>query len=228
MKQINNYYINNIEFNKQYYFTSFTSFINYGYNIQHYYASQSQYIGIHTMLRQYEQDSYKLNSQSYYVIDILYQDIGDKILQNSISLSCNNIVYNDGGNNILYKSGTYENYGNIIYQSGLIIITSKSLIDDLNTYQWDYLQYKTVVNVHQYNLYCNIKSYQYNYSTNPSLYTTQSVLKDQFTSSYNPYITSVRIYDNDNNHILTTTLSHPLKKNKDSDQTIHIKFLKYL
>lgn len=135
MKPLDSFYINNISFNKQYQFTSFTLFRNQGYMVQNYSSSQPWYISIDNTLKQYDTNVYKINTQSYYLITMSRQDIGTKILQSSVQLSCNGVIYIDNGNNILYKSGSSNNYGNIFYQAGMVVITSKNLIDDLDTYQ---------------------------------------------------------------------------------------------
>ena len=135
MKQLDSFYINNIIFNKQYQFTSFAQYTGSGYSIQNYSYSQDQYTSINCLLSQYDTNIYRLNSQSYYVLTILKQDIGNKLLQNSIEILCSGSIYIDGGDSVLYKSGSNENYGNIFYQSGLIVITSSSLITDLNSVQ---------------------------------------------------------------------------------------------
>jgi len=53
-------------------------------------------------------------------------------------------------------------------------------------------------------------------------------LLSQYTASYQPYITTIRLYDSNDIHIATTTLSYPMKKSKEVDQTIKIKLLNYI
>lgn len=139
----------------------------------------------------------------------------------------------DGEGNILISgSGLFAPnsvVGNIIYQHGIITITNENNTDPLNindfvdstnvtcsfssSYTILETQYKTT-----------IRESEFNFSLNPSLTSgSEGALYDFVTGSYfSPYITTVGLY-NDNQELLAIgKLSQPLPTSKTTDTNIFI------
>ena len=225
MKQIQSSYINTLTYNKDYIYFNTQSLLSSGSYIEVYTSPSNQYLSIDTLLSQYNNNNvYIRNTQQYCYIRLNPQIVADGIKKQSVLIQIDDISYVDR-DGVIYQSGSLVNNGNVYYTSGIIILTNDNLINDIELLTT--LSFKNTVTVQQFNINCSIKSTQFNYSTNPSLYTS-SVLLTQYKQFYQPYITSIRLYDNNNIHIATTTLSKPMKKNKQIDQTFNIQLLNYL
>ena len=72
--------------------------------------------------------------------------------------------------------------------------------------------------------FCRINHNEYNYSTNPTYLSGSKIrVKTQASDLPVSYITSVGLY-NDNNELLATAkLSEPLKKSSDTEFTIRVR-----
>jgi len=127
----------------------------------------------------------------------------------------------------LYIDG--EVVGDIIYTHGIAIITSGSIANELDTaynnvtssYSWKSNQPILVGNYH-----CKIKNYEFNYSQNPSAQVSGSdaVLADFATGSYfNPYITTIGLYNDSSELVAVAKLGTPIPKSPDTDMSFVIK-----
>ena len=86
------------------------------------------------------------------------------------------------------------------------------------------LQFNNTVELNSSVYFCRINHNEYNYSTNPT-YLSGSKIRVKTQSSDLPvsYITTVGLY-NDNNELLATAkLSEPLKKSSDTEFTIRVR-----
>ena len=74
---------------------------------------------------------------------------------------------------------------------------------------------------------CNIGKEEFNASTNQSILSDipNKKLKSIVTSSaWNPYITTVGLYDQDNNLLVVGKLGQPIKKSEKYDTSFIIRF----
>jgi len=156
----------------------------------------------------------------------------------------------DDGEGSLYISGSvYTNVGNVIYSHGQIILTDEVVaayyIDNTNTLA--NLSWKSNLPIYTYNYNIKVGDYEYNFTQNPSaqsgsyavdvdgnLYTSTSsgsrlirttgVLADNVTgSAFQPYITTVGLYNDANELLAVAKLGQPLPKSANTEMTIQIK-----
>jgi hypothetical protein len=149
-----------------------------------------------------------------------YINPGSFIFYNGISKA----LTDDGEGNILYNS---EIVGNIFYSHGIITITSTLLSDLFNfiessdvtcSFQSSYTIYET-----QYK--CTIRENEYNFTLNPSTISgsTEGTIYGFVTESYfSPYITTIGLYDEQQNLLAVGKLAQPLPSSPTTDTTILI------
>lgn len=148
--------------------------------------------------------------------------------------------------------GDDQRCGLIFYQAGVCVLTSSvfqgmlssscemnsgtedmeailtgSSIDDianaLRTRMYN-LQFNNTVELNSSVYFCRINHNEYNYSTNPTYLSGSKIrVKTQASDLPVSYITTVGLY-NDNNELLATAkLSEPLKKTSDTEFTIRVR-----
>ena len=143
----------------------------------------------------------------------------------------------DNGEGNLYAVGTLltEPVGIVVYTHGMIILTDQALMTNFtsSTVTVDFQSARTI---HEVQYKCTIRENEFNYSLNPSLLsgsnfvnpllTTGSVstlgqVYDFVTGSFfSPYITTIGLY-NDNDELLAVAkLSQPLPTSRTTDMSI--------
>lgn len=134
--------------------------------------------------------------------------------------------YDDGEGN-LKNSLTRDKVGNVIYSHGQIVITDETLatyyLDQENTKQP--LSWKSNQPIYTYNYNIKISDYEYNFTMNPTAQTgSDGQLADNVTGSYfQPYITTVGLYNDANELIAVGKMSQPLPKSANTEMTIQVK-----
>lgn len=106
----------------------------------------------------------------------------------------------------------YDGGGTYIYENKLLY-TTMSFTSSFTLYE------------HQYT--CNVRQNEYNFTLNPSTISasTSGALYDFATGSYfNPYVTTVGLYDNDQNLLAVGKMSIPVKIPHNSDITFIVNF----
>jgi len=186
------------------------------------------------------------------VIAIPQNLFGDQIKPGSFYYSHpSGSIIDDGEGNILLTPGN-EPVGNIIYQHGLIILTSSgSKTTGANLYGAgvygtasyggdtgiDMLSiFVTSSNVtcsfsSSYTIYetlfkCTLRENEFNFTQNPSAIEDQTIGKmyDYTTGSYfAPYITTIGLYNKDRELLAVGKLSQPLPSSRTTDMTIYVK-----
>ncbi len=143
----------------------------------------------------------------------------------------------DNGEGNLYAVGTLltEPVGIVVYTHGMIILTDQALMTNF-TSSTVTIDFQSARTIHEVQYKCTIRENEFNYSLNPSLLsgsnfvnpllTTGSVntlgqVYDFVTGSFfSPYITTVGLY-NDNNELLAVAkLSQPLPTSRTTDMSI--------
>jgi hypothetical protein len=160
---------------------------------------------------------------------------GDYIQPNSFIFkeSSNNLIITDDGEGNLNVSGSGigEGYcGNIIYSHGLAIITSDQYLDPLNvqdlvTESNVTCSFSSSFDIYETQYKATINEFEYNFSLNPSIISgsTDGTIYDFVTGSYfTPYVTTVGLYDDDQNLLAVGKLSQPLPISRTTDTTIFI------
>lgn len=128
--------------------------------------------------------------------------------------------------------------GYVFYKQGMII-TSDPRYRYQNIFlgngNWNYtnrdyeLKYRATKQVEEVSILCEVKRNEYNVSSNPSLRIdstdTDTRLKNMVTGSdFRPYITQIGLYNDNGDLLAIGKLGSPLKKRRDVDVTINVKF----
>jgi hypothetical protein len=150
---------------------------------------------------------------------------GDNIQPNSFYYKTSNGTYvDDGQGNIISGS---DIVGNIVYQHGMIILTtgSDSVINTFATSSNVTCSFSSSYSIYETQYKCTIRENEFNFSQNPTLLSGSSddTLYDFATGSYfTPYITTVGLYDEQQNLVAIGKLSQPLPSSRTTDMTIYI------
>lgn len=149
---------------------------------------------------------------------------------------------NDDGEGNLYISGSLPRryVGDIIYSHGLAIITDTKYSSNSVTY----IEFKSSQPIFTHNYHCKLRESEFNFTYNPStlsgsmktgydntgeIYTTpvnisDGVINSRLTGSeFQPYITTVGLYNDANQLIAVGKMSRPVPKSANTDMTITVK-----
>jgi len=166
------------------------------------------------------------NNDEISVLSIPSTQFGEYIMPSSYS---DNTMSDDGQGNLL--SGSIK-VGNIIYGAGLIIYTESGSggINSFTNPQW-----QSSLTIFETQYKCTIRANEFNYSLNPSLLSTplrgqdgillsgSSQYSDFVTGSdFSPFVTTVGLYDEEQNLLAVGKLSQPLPTSQTTDTTILI------
>ena len=128
--------------------------------------------------------------------------------------------------------------GYVFYKQGMII-TSDPRFRYQNLFlgngNWNYtnrdyeLKYRATKQIEEVSILCEIKRNEYNVSSNPSLRIdatdTDPRLQNMVTGSdFRPYITQIGLYNDTGDLLAIGKLGSPLKKRRDVDVTVNVKF----
>lgn len=152
----------------------------------------------------------------------LYVDIGF-VDTGYVDEATEDVTENTNGS--IISSTTGQLVGNIIYEHGLVIITDKALALILKSSPAVNLFWKSNQPIYTYNYNIKLSDYEFNLTLNPTaLSGSNGDLADNVTGSYfQPYITTVGLYNDSNELIAVGKLSQPLPKSNNTETTIQIK-----
>jgi hypothetical protein len=179
------------------------------------------------------------------VISIPSNLFGNFLQPGTVSISNGTITLTDDGNgNMIHNS---EKYGDVIYEHGIIILTSDGITSNAG---YGYVSYGTATygvateniinsfatgsnitcsfnsayNIFETQYKCTIRENEFNFSTNPTQISGSSnsgVLYDFATGSFfTPYATTVGLYDNAYNLLAVAKLAQPLPLSAVTDTSI--------
>ena len=136
----------------------------------------------------------------------------------------------DGQGNLISES---NHYGNIIYHAG--IVTHTGLNGEGGNFNFSGSQWESTITIYESQYKCTIRANEYNYSLNPSLLSPsirkqnkilnsgEAQYADFVTSSdFAPFITTVGLYDDNQNLLAVAKLGQPLPTSQTTDTTILI------
>jgi len=170
------------------------------------------------------------------VISIPSRLFGNYIQPNSFIWKSSSFTIIDDGEGNLISGSTI--YGNIFYYQGLAIITSGSSADILNfvTSSAVTCSFSSSLTIYETQYKCTIRSNEFNATLNPSAEVSGSILSysgsyfyqpnggvptDNVTGSYfAPYVSTVGLYDEDQNLLAVGKLAQPLPTSATTDITI--------
>lgn len=172
--------------------------------------------------------SFIISSSDYYILDDGYGNLKDfkYILSGALYVSSSYVDYNYIKE---YSSGSGIDVGNIFYTFGLSVITNplyQNLFPLPTTGSISY-SFKNEWNIYENYIYCKIKSEHFNLSYNPTLLKpngSEGEILDFATGSFSPYMTSIGLY-NDNNELLAVAkIGQPIYISPEIDMNIIIKY----
>lgn len=152
----------------------------------------------------------------------------------------NNLIDDGEGNLILSGSSPTQYVGDVIYPHGIICITD----DTFKTSQVRNVTFKSSHPIFTHNYHCKLRESEFNFTYNPSaltsslkttydnqsnIYSTSSnvadgLLNDNVTgSAFQPYITTVGLYNDANQLIAVGKLNRPVPKSANTEMTIIVK-----
>jgi hypothetical protein len=137
---------------------------------------------------------------------------------NSVSGS----LRDDGEGNLISSSLVI---GNIIYSHGIAIITRQDAILPFISSSILTMSFDSTYTIHETQYKCTIRESEFNYSYNKSLLSgsIKDQVKDFVTSSFfNPYITTVGLYNDNQDLLAIAKLSQPLPSSRTTDMNIII------
>lgn len=154
-------------------------------------------------------------------------------------------IVDDGEGNLYMKCSNPKKYvGNVIYTHGQIIITDEIIANYLMNYVSGTISWKSNQPIYTHNYHCKVRESEFNHTYNPSavqstvktLYyndgevysttksTSTGVLNNNVTGSdFQPYITTVGLYNDANELIAVGKLGQPIPKSANTDMTFIVK-----
>jgi hypothetical protein len=170
---------------------------------------------------------------------------GEYLKPGSVIISNGTITLQDDGNgNMLYNS---QKYGDVIYEHGVIIITSDgitgqggyggvvygsgvyglgvaNLINSFATGSNITCSFSSSFNIYETQYKCTLRENEFNFTQNPTAVSSSlnsGVLYDFATGSFfTPYVTMVGLYDNSYNLLAVAKLAQPLPTSAVTDTSI--------
>ena len=162
-----------------------------------------------------------------------------------IPIGYSSTVVDDGEGNLYLKCSNPKKYvGNVIYTHGQIILTDEPVARYLMNYVSGTVHWKSNHPIYTHNYHCRVRESEYNHTYNPSalsssikttyyndgtLYSTSSAfstgdLSNNVTGSkFQPYITTVGLYNDANQLIAVGKLGQPVPKSANTDMTFIVK-----
>lgn len=165
-------------------------------------------------------NSFKFSSGSVEV----YDDGEGNLILSSSGLICGNIFYYHGIITIT-NDGEATGYGSAIYGSSVYGGSGESFIENFITSSAVTCSFSSSYDIYETQYKCTIRESEFNFTLNPSAISgsTDGTVYNFITGSYfGPYITTVGLYDEDQNLLAVGKLSQPLPSSPTTDTTILI------
>jgi hypothetical protein len=146
-------------------------------------------------------------------------------------------------NNSLNAGYAYQTsrVGNVFYGTGFVVISdprpkySNAFLGSTGNFDYAGItngfrgQFRSTATFYEYEIICKIRRNEFNFTQNPSILVDKasyvSGLENYVTSSnFNPYVTSIGLYDDFDNLVAIAKLTNPLEKRDDVDMNIIVRF----
>jgi len=131
--------------------------------------------------------------------------------------------------------------GNVFYGTGFFVISdprpkyANSFLGQTGNFDYNGLdngfrgEFRSTVTFYEYEIICKIRRGEFNFTQNPTVRVDKAAysheLENYVTSSlFNPYITSIGLYDDDYNLLAVAKLANPLEKRDDVDVNVIVRF----
>ena len=176
---------------------------------------------------------------------------GENVKLNSCTLTTPTSTISDDGNGNMLNNDTLKKVGDIIYEHGIIVLTSDGApalsdpgygfvnygsavygdddADWINVFMTEAnitCSFESTITLYESQYKCTIRENEYNFSQNPTIISSSSnsgVVSDFATGSYfSPYTTTVGLYNNDKQLLAVGKLAQPLPLSSVTDTNIII------
>lgn len=162
------------------------------------------------------------------VINIPENKIGDGIKPTSVIIESGSggsyKRFIDDGKCNLYIDGSSPRtiIGNVFYNTGHIIITSESYSSSLDTFD---LSFQSTLEIKELEVACTVLEGEFNYTANPTACSASSgfYMSPLVSSSMKPLITTIGLYDDNNDLVMVGKLGRPYKREYDLDTVFVIR-----
>lgn len=185
--------------------------------------------------------NYYWPTRSLYVISVTQDVFGEQIQPGTFKITINNTSsFDDGkGNMYVSESSVGYNIGHIFYDQGVAIFQQTSSVSSsLNRNGISIVSASSVKvdftsSVHLFEHYIRVKVEPNEFSISPytpGIYTASytgssaTVLDLTLSQSIKPYVTSIGLYNSNNDLLAIAKVSNPIKRTFDTTQTFVIKF----
>jgi hypothetical protein len=157
------------------------------------------------------------------VIAIPREIVGSAIKPGSFQLTLSGSTYSDDGEGAI-KNSSNTRVGDIIYTHGLSVLTDLNAINTFSGSTGYSISWESTYEVYTHNYKCRVREQDFNYSQNPSIKSgSNGDIYDFATGSYfQPYVTTVGLYNDSNELIAVGKLGQPVPKSRYNDMTFVI------
>jgi hypothetical protein len=209
----------------------YTNYIGNPYPAPSYYTGSDTYTQFDNYLQSFPLDIRQFPTESNAkigVISIPSLLYGEYIKPNSfLYQSASVYVYDDGEGNLL-NSINNTKCGNVVYSHGLAVITTASFISDLEAFITSSnttCSFSSSMTLFETQYKCTIRENEFNFSQNPTIISgSNGELYGFATLSYfDPYITTVGLYNENQDLLAVAKLSQPLPSSRTTDTNIIIR-----
>jgi hypothetical protein len=135
------------------------------------------------------------------------------------------LFYSSSILNTIVTISADENIGNIVYPHGMAIFTNQNLpLSDITTLNNVTCSFSSSLTIYETQYKCTIRENEYTLTQNPSaLADSEGNMYSFVTAPYfSPYVTTVGLYDDEQNLLAIGKLSQPLPTSPTTDTTIVI------
>ena len=164
----------------------------------------------------------------------IYDDGEGNLIFSSSQQICGNIFYGHGLAIITSDSQPQgDTYGTAIYGSSVYGLSDSLVVNNFVTSSNVTCSFSSSLTIYENQYKCTIRENEYNYTNNPTslasanfntssiFYPQNGTVKGFFTASYfDPYITTVGLYDNNQNLLAIGKLAQPLPTSATTDITV--------
>jgi hypothetical protein len=173
--------------------------------------------------------SFILSSSAYYITDDGYGNLFDitGVLNSYIDFD---YILTDYFNNNGFPAGIIH-IGNIFYAHGLAIITDQNAIADFPVPITDpySISFQNEYTIYENEVRCIVRESDFNLTYNPTIitgsYFTTGHVRDFATgSAFQPYVTSIGLYNDENDLLMVAKLGKPIVLSSDTDMTFIVRY----
>lgn len=186
------------------------------------------------------------NNSEFYICD-------DGTGQNYFSGSLDEIrIYNKGltSNEILHLSDNHitasyayqtNRVGNLFYEKGMVIVSdprpkyANALLGETGNFDHSQIvngfegKFRSTKTIHEHEIICKIRKNEFNFTQNPSILNEtlgNASIVDKYATNpfFNPYITTIGLYNENRELVAVAKMGAPLEKRDDVDMNIIVRF----